>query len=168
MTRDEAIAAVKAVFPDAVETRVEGARDWALLRAGVFDDELVRVREAGERARFYAELKWVAYEMGRKLGWAAFFYKDVYGEWPPWDWKEDLLPMEPRESTRKQVRKRDRLAREAWKEKKRAEREARGDTTTEAEDSTEEDEDVSMGTGEDCGLEAELGASTGDGDVLGE
>lgn len=162
MTRDEAVAAVLAVFPDAqlVGERPIEPIPWC----DAFTRELEEARKEGEKALFYAELLWVAYAMGRKLGWAAFFFKDVHGVWPPWDWKEQLRPMQPRESTWKQVRRRDRLAREAWKEMKRKEREDRGDTSTEAEDREEAEIDADLDAGEDGGMEGEFGASFGDGD----
>lgn len=118
---EQFIEEVKAAFPDAELVEV---RDIGIPWCDAFDRELEKVRAVGERMRFYLELRWVAMELERKMGWAAFFYKDVHGEWPPWDWKE-LRPLEPSEATLKLVRRRDRLAREAWKAKKEQEREER-------------------------------------------
>jgi superfamily II DNA or RNA helicase len=46
------------------------------------------------RVSFYRQLLGIARAHGKKDGWAAHAYKDKYGEWPPFSWKE-LGPMEP-------------------------------------------------------------------------
>ncbi len=51
------------------------------------DTELVRVS-------FYRQLLGIARAYGKKDGWAAHAYREKYGEFPPFSWKE-LGPMEP-------------------------------------------------------------------------
>lgn len=122
-TVEEGIAAVKAAFPTAEVVEV---RDVGIPWCKAFDNELRNVRREGRRVRLYQELMWAAWTMGRKIGWASFFYKSLYGEWPHWPWKE-LPPVATREATWRMIRKRDSRARWEWKkqkERERAEREA--------------------------------------------
>lgn len=46
----------------------------------------------------YAELLWYAERKSRikkKHGWTAVAYKEIYGVWPPWDWREEAKPERP-------------------------------------------------------------------------
>jgi hypothetical protein len=96
--------------------------DWKLMHSPAFDEELREVREIGEHVSFYAQLRFHALEMGRKLGWAAYFYKEYYGEWPDREW-EKVAPMRPTENTVKIIEKRDRLF--VFEKKKEWQREER-------------------------------------------
>jgi len=51
------------------------------------DSEVIRVS-------FYRQLLGIARTYGKKEGWAAHAYREKYGEFPPFSWKE-LGPMEP-------------------------------------------------------------------------
>ena len=46
------------------------------------------------RVAFYRQLLGIARTYGKKDGWAAHAYRERYGEFPPFSWKE-LGPMEP-------------------------------------------------------------------------
>jgi hypothetical protein len=80
--------------------------EWALLRSGKLDEELTAVKEEGQRVAVYAGLRYHAAYMGRKPGWAAHFYKDLYGEWPERGW-EKVPPMRPSDDLMAIIKKRD-------------------------------------------------------------
>jgi hypothetical protein len=77
------------------------------LRAGKLDEELREVREIGEKVALYAQLRFHALQMQRKLGWAAYFFKGIYGHWPDRAW-EKVPPMRPTENTMAMIEARDR------------------------------------------------------------
>jgi hypothetical protein len=54
---------------------------------GGLDSEVIRVS-------FYRQLLGITRIYGKKEGWAAHAYREKYGEFPPFAWKE-LGPMEP-------------------------------------------------------------------------
>jgi DNA or RNA helicases of superfamily II len=43
-----------------------------------------------QRMHFYLELAGYGEVKGKKPGWAAYTYKDRYGEWPEWSWKKHV------------------------------------------------------------------------------
>ena len=148
MTDDEAIAAVKAMFPGAqvVEVRerpkpLTGPEMWQrcwdredrekeLGRFKVnhkatkhpFGGELHEVQRIGRRIRAYAMFRFHAVAMARKEGWAAHFYKSVWGEWPADEWKK-VPPMKPTGAVKRLIETRDRRwikeqRLKTWKEEK--------------------------------------------------
>ena len=140
---DEAIAEVRKHFPDAKVVSVKDAppreegielwrrkwryednpRDWRK-DDHAFAAELDAVQQEGYRAAFFAQLKQIAMKMGRKPGWAAYFYKSVHGEWPDRRW-DNMLPMAPSAATLRVVEAYDSLFRHTRKkEQERLAREA--------------------------------------------
>ena len=65
---------------------------------GVLDSEALR-------QNFYRQLLWYVKFFGKKDGFAAHLYKDKYGEFPPWEWRE-LEPAEPTPATWNFIRSR--------------------------------------------------------------
>lgn len=65
-------------------------------------------------AQFYAELMGVARERGWKPGWAAYKYREAFGQWPPKDIR-NVAAAYPTESTRRWVKARQ----IAWARRKR-------------------------------------------------
>lgn len=61
--------------------------EWKLMRSPAFDVELQAVKEEGERMLFFSNLRYLAAENGWKSGWAAHFFKSMYGMWPERDRK---------------------------------------------------------------------------------
>jgi superfamily II DNA or RNA helicase len=58
-----------------------------------------------EKRAFYAELRGLALEKGKENRWAAAFYKQKHGGFPPWDWNR-CQPDEPSATTRSWVKSR--------------------------------------------------------------
>lgn len=109
---------VLANFPDAQIVAVRDIEPFKWCDA--FDKHLTEVREEGARIRFYAYLRWMAFVLERKVGWAAVVYKEEHGAWPPWDWKDTVQPMQPDEDFEKWFKKREaKNVREFKKQKKR-------------------------------------------------
>lgn len=52
--------------------------------------------EAEFRQQIYAELKQMAADLQRKAGFAAVFYRDIFGAWPSWEWVDTVEPFPPR------------------------------------------------------------------------
>ncbi|MCX7946889.1 MAG: hypothetical protein N2557_08050, partial [Hydrogenophilus sp.] len=46
------------------------------------------------KAAFYLQLLWYARRYGKRDGWAAYLYRDKFGDWPPWKWRK-FEPIEP-------------------------------------------------------------------------
>lgn len=69
-----------------------------LEEVGVLDSEAIR-------QNFYRQLLWYVKFFGKKDGFAAHLYKDKYGEFPPWEWRE-LEPVEPTPATWNFIRSR--------------------------------------------------------------
>lgn len=101
----------------------QSEREWALLRSGKLDGELAAVKEEGERIVLYSQLRYLCLEEGWKPGWAAHFYKSLYGSWPDRAW-EKVPPMCPTENVYQLVAKRQRSFRQVMKQRD-AERRAR-------------------------------------------
>ncbi len=76
-----------AYIPKPRELEVVGGKLEALWDSPLFHTEEVR-------QSFYRQLLGVARMYGKKDGWAAHAYKERYGEWPLWEWKE-LGPLMP-------------------------------------------------------------------------
>jgi DNA repair protein RadD len=75
------------------------------------DGELVEVgaglsEDETDRRCFFAELRAIAIEKGRKPGWAAYSFRDRFGYWPPRDWQH-WSPQAPSLETRRWVKSRD-------------------------------------------------------------
>lgn len=148
---DQAVAAVQTVFPGAEVVEVRDipkpmtgherwrkcweredreAADWRE-SDHPFAPDLDAVQLDGYKAAFYAQLKGVAMLMGRKPGWAAYFYKSVHGEWPPYAWNA-IPPMQPSPQTELVVTARDSLYKyDRKKAAEKAEREAQQDREVE-------------------------------------
>ena len=47
------------------------------------------VRETAERRQFLRELKGIVAEKNYKPGFAAAKYREKYGDWPPYAWRDD-------------------------------------------------------------------------------
>jgi hypothetical protein len=94
----------------------QAERDWALLRSGKLDEELQAVKEEGERSLLFSQLRYIALERGWKPGWAAHFYKTLYGSWPDRGW-EKVPPMRPTEDLYHLVDRRQRSFGQAMKQR---------------------------------------------------
>lgn len=119
MTRDEAIAAVKEVFPDAkVVERKEEPRDYALWERKWERDEaqlqdyskmghpfrfgLKAVQDEGRKFALYCMFCTYVVDHNirvtalrkrpRKEGWAAVAYHAQHNEWPPRKWNDLIWP----------------------------------------------------------------------------
>jgi hypothetical protein len=88
-------------------TMTKDEYEWALLRSGKLDEDLAAVKEEGEKVALFAQLRYLAQERGWKPGWAAHFYKSLYGSWPERGW-EKVPPMRPTDETYRQVDRRQR------------------------------------------------------------
>jgi superfamily II DNA or RNA helicase len=64
-----------------------------------------KVPTVRERIRFYCELRAIAMERGYKESWAAHQYKEKFGGFPPWDWRNSPVE-EPSAVTRSWVKSR--------------------------------------------------------------
>ena len=58
-----------------------------------------------QRQEFFAQLRAIAQMRGYKDGWTAYKFKDRFGQFPPWDYKQ-LQPKAPTESTLRWVKSR--------------------------------------------------------------
>lgn len=56
-----------------------------------------------EKGIFYLQLLWYARNYGKKDGWAAHMYKEKFGVWPKWEWK-DATPIPAGEGVMRYVR----------------------------------------------------------------
>jgi hypothetical protein len=54
----------------------------------------------------YAMIRYVQEERGRKDGWSAYTFKDLFGIWPPKQWAR-IAPQEPSSQLRAFVRSKD-------------------------------------------------------------
>ena len=78
----------------------------------VADADLVELKRDGSRVQqdldrrtFYRQLIALAAERGYRPGWAAVKFKEKFGAWPSWGWRDDS-PVEPVPATRSWVRSR--------------------------------------------------------------
>lgn len=60
----------------------------------VAKDFVVAVADHETRQQWYSALLKLAYDKGRKRGWAAHVFRDKFGDWPD-DMKDDCGPMFP-------------------------------------------------------------------------
>jgi hypothetical protein len=109
---------------------------------------LDEVREIGERITLYSQLRYIALEEGRKLGWAAHFYRSLHGDWPKREWTE-VPPMRPTVELSLLVERRQRSFRQAMKqrddERRAADERARGLENGEVADAVQQGEEGAVG-----------------------
>jgi hypothetical protein len=87
-----------------------------------FAAELHEVQRIGRRVRAYAMFRYHALSMQRQEGWAAHFYKSIWGDWPSIDWKK-VPPMQPTGAVKRLIETHDRRwvkeqKLKAWREEK--------------------------------------------------
>lgn len=66
----------------------------------------LREADGDSRRTAYSMLRYIQMERGRKPGWVAYTFKEMFGSWPP-RWMELLPPIEPSDKIAKWVKSRD-------------------------------------------------------------
>lgn len=92
--------------PKARPISTQDGRLVEMTRAGL---KLPEQTSPGERQRFYFELFGYAQMRGLKPGWAAHKYKERFGDWPTWSWRdlaEAGQALEPSLATSRWIRSR--------------------------------------------------------------
>lgn len=87
----------------APKPRVISTREGSLVEVGALK---ARQMTEGQRLSFYLELAGLAEMKGYKPGWAAYKYKERFGAWPPYGWR-DQAGVEPSMSTMRWAKSRE-------------------------------------------------------------